>query len=65
MPPELAIGDAALCFWKALDQVSPKTRRQRSWVHETADVLNALPKSRQRNAKHDLHHYTGTSAAAR
>ena len=53
--PELAIGDGALGFWKALDEVFPKTRRQRCWVHKTANVLNKLPKSRQRNAKHDLH----------
>ena len=53
--PELAIGDGALGFWKALDEVFPKTRRQRCWVHKTANVLNKLPKSRQRNAKQDLH----------
>ena len=55
IPPELAIGDGALGFWKALDEVFPKTRRQRCWVHKTHNVLNALPKSRQRNAKRDLH----------
>ncbi len=55
VPPELATGDGALGFWKALDEVLPKTRRQRCWVHKTANVLNALPKSRQRNAKQDLH----------
>ena len=54
-PPELAIGDGALGFWKALDEIFPKTRRQRCWVHKTANVLNKLPKSRQRNAKQDLH----------
>lgn len=54
-PPELATGDGALGFWKALDEVFPATRRQRCWVHKTANVLNALPKSRQRNAKQDLH----------
>ena len=55
IPPELAIGDGALGFWKALDEVFPKTRRQRCWVHKTANILNALPKSRHRNAKQDLH----------
>ena len=49
--PELAIGDGALGFWKALDASFLKTRRQR----KTANVLNALPKARQRNAKQDLH----------
>ena len=51
----MAVGDGALGFWKALDEVFPKTRRQRCWVHKTANVLNKLPKSRQRNAKQDLH----------
>ncbi len=55
VPPELATGDGALGFWKALDEVFPKTRRQGCWVHKTANVLNALPRSRQRNAKQDLH----------
>ena len=53
--PELATGDGALGFWKALEEEFPKTRRQRCRVHKTHNVLNKLPKSRQRNAKHDLH----------
>ena len=44
-----------LGLWKALDEVFPKARRQRCWVHKTQNVLNALPKSPQRNAKQDLH----------
>lgn len=55
IPPELAIGGGALGFWKVPDEIFPKTRRQRCWVHKTANVLNKLPKSRQRNAKHGLH----------
>ena len=31
------------------------TPRQRCWVHKTANVLNALPKSLQAKAKADLH----------
>jgi len=31
--PELATGDGALGFWKALDEVSPTTRHQRWTVH--------------------------------
>ncbi len=31
--PELATGDGALGFWKALDAVSPTTRHQRCTVH--------------------------------
>ena len=49
--PELAIGDGALGFWKALEEIFPDTRRQRCWVHKTANVLNKLAKSRQTAAK--------------
>jgi putative transposase len=38
--PELAIGDGALGFWKALSKAYPHFRWQRSWVHKTANVLN-------------------------
>src|SRR5215218_7834410 len=31
--PELATGDGALGFWKALEAVFPSTRHQRCWVH--------------------------------
>jgi putative transposase len=53
--PELAIGDGALGFWKALPQVYGKCRMQRCWVHKTANVLNYLPKSAQASAKAQLH----------
>jgi transposase-like protein len=53
--PELAIGDGALGFWKAIEQIYPKTRWQRCWVHKTANVLNKLPKSLQPKAKQMLH----------
>lgn len=53
--PELAIGDGALGFWKALSPVFPTTRVQRCWVHKTANVLNNLPKSQQPKAKSALH----------
>ncbi len=49
--PRLAIGDGALGFWKALPQVFGRTRAQRCWVHETAKVLNKLPKAVQPQAK--------------
>ena len=49
--PELATGDGALGFWKALAKVFPKTRHQRCWVHKTANVLNKMPKSVQAKAK--------------
>jgi putative transposase len=54
-PPELAVGDGALGFWKALAEVYGKTRGQRCWVHKTANVLNNLPKSVQPKAKEALH----------
>ena len=53
--PELAIGDGALGFWKALPKVFPKTQSQRCWVHKTANVLNKLPKGEQPHAKQLLH----------
>jgi len=53
--PELAIGDGALGFWKALTKVYHHTRWQRCWVHKTANVLNHFPKSLQAKAKEKLH----------
>jgi putative transposase len=52
--PELATGDRALGFWRALEAVFPSTRHQRCWVHKTSNVLNKLPKSVQPAAKQDL-----------
>jgi transposase-like protein len=52
--PELATGDGALGFWKALDQVFPKTRHQRCTVHKTANILNKVPKAIHNQVKHDL-----------
>jgi putative transposase len=54
MGPELAVADGALGFWQALEEVWPKTRGQRCWVHKTANVLNKLPKSQQPKAKRAL-----------
>jgi putative transposase len=51
MGPELAVADGALGFWRAVEEVWPKTRGQRCWVHKTANVLNKLPKSQQPKAK--------------
>src|SRR5436190_9970269 len=52
--PEIAVGDGALGFWKALDAVFPATRHQRCWVHKTANVLNKVALSVQANMKKDL-----------
>jgi len=54
VPPEIAVGDGAMGFWKALDEVLPGTRHQRCWVHKTANVLNKFPKSMQPSVKADL-----------
>ena len=43
--PELAVGDGALGFWKALEEVFLSTRHQRCWVHKVVNVLNAVPNS--------------------
>ena len=42
-------------FWKALRKVYVQTHQQRCWVHQTANVLNKLPKSLQPQAKQRLH----------
>jgi transposase-like protein len=52
--PELATGDGALGFWKALEAVFPATRHQRCWVHKASNVENKLPRSVQPAAKADL-----------
>ena len=54
MAPELAVADGALGFWQAIEEVWPKTRGQRCWVHKTANVLNKLPKSQHAKAKRAL-----------
>jgi putative transposase len=52
--PRLAVGDGALGFWSALEQVYPATVHQRCWFHKMGNVLAALPKSLQGKAKADL-----------
>jgi len=53
--PELAVGDGAMGFWSALDEIYPSSRHQRCWMHKTMNVLNCLPKSVQAKAKQSLH----------
>jgi len=64
--PDLAIGDGALGFWKAIEEAFPSTRHQRCWVHKTANVLNKVALSVQVNMKADLREIFGapTRAAA-
>src|SRR4051794_25366362 len=45
--PESAVGDGALGFWKALDEIYPRTRHQRCWLHKTANVLNKVRRAVQ------------------
>jgi transposase-like protein len=51
IPPRIAVGDGALGFWKALDELFPGTHHQRCWLHKTANVLNKVPKSVQPGMK--------------
>ena len=53
--PQLAVGDGAMGFWSALDEVYPDSKQQRCWVHKTANVLNCVPKSVQPKVKEALH----------
>ena len=53
--PELAIGDGAMGFWVALEEIYPQSRQQRCWMHKSMNVLNCLPKSAQAKAKQGLH----------
>src|SRR6266699_2965392 len=54
-PPRLAVGDGALGFWGALEEIFPHTRAQRCWVHKSGNILNYLPRSLQGKAKGMLH----------
>jgi transposase-like protein len=64
--PELAVGDGALGFWKALDEVFPGTSHQRCWVHKVSNVLNHFPRSMQPAVTADLRdiRHAETRAAA-
>jgi len=66
VPPELAVGDGALGFWKALDEVFPGTRHQRCWFHKVSNVLNHFPKAMQPAVTADLREvsHAETRAAA-
>ena len=52
--PLLAVGDGAMGFWAAMEEVFPQTAHQRCWFHKMGNVLNALPKSLQGRAKADM-----------
>ncbi len=52
--PEIAVGDGAMGFWKALEEIFPTTRHQRCWQHKTLNILNKAPKSVQPGMKEAL-----------
>ena len=52
--PEIAVGDGAMGFWKALDEIFPSTKHQRCWVHKVKNVLNHFPKPMAAAVKSDL-----------
>ena len=64
--PEIAVGDGALGFWKAVDEVFPGTRHQRCWLHKAKNLLNKVPKSIQEAMKADIREISAapTRAAA-
>ncbi len=67
VPPDLAVGDGALGFWKALEEVFPNTRHQRCWFHKIGNVVNKFPKSMSVNVKadlNDIHHASTRDEAA-
>ena len=66
MAPEVAVGDGAMGFWKAMDEVFPGTRHQRCWFHKISNVLNKFPKSMAPAVKSDLQniHHAQTHADA-
>jgi len=66
-PPELAVGDGALGFRKAMDEAFPGSRHQRCWLHTVANVLNHFPPSLQLAVTADLREvsHAETRASAR
>ncbi len=64
--PLLAVGDGALGFWNALDEIFPGVKQQLCWKHKLANVLDKLPKRLQGQAKAHLHEimYTPDRATA-
>jgi len=53
--PLLAVGDGALGFWNALDELYPGVAHQLCSKHKVANVLDKLPKRLQAPAKDQLH----------
>jgi len=49
--PRLVIADGHLGIWSALSQVLPEVAEQRCWNHKLVNVLDALPKKLQGEAR--------------
>jgi putative transposase len=49
--PRLVIADGHLGIWSALSQVLPEVAEQRCWNHKIVNVLDALPKKLQSEAR--------------
>jgi transposase-like protein len=52
--PQLVIADGNLGIWAALSEVFPESAQQRCWNHKLVNVLDALPKKRQAEAREQL-----------
>jgi putative transposase len=53
--PALAVGDGALGFWKAVQEVYPQTQEQRCGVHKLVNILDKLPNRLQPKARRMYH----------
>ena len=48
--PELAIGDGAMGFWVALEEIYPQSRQQRCWIHKSRTCSTACRNQLRRRA---------------
>ena len=64
--PEVAVGNDALGFWKAVDEVIPQHPPPAVWFHKISNVLNKLPKSMAPAVTFELQdiHHAETNEAA-
>lgn len=53
--PKATVGDGAIGYWAAVEEVFPGVREQRCWLHKTANILDKLPKRVQPDAKKLIH----------
>ncbi len=60
--PKLAIGDGAMGFWAAMEEVYSATKHQRCWVHKTLNVLNHFPKNLHGQVRDKIHQITAAES---